>query len=98
MDFTRVVLKPQVTVADVRTAGMRVAEWEKWSFTRHLEDEPFILCWKSVDERCTIAYMQDPLREVRYYHLTGTDLDRHAATVRSHLATYDRAEIEAMVA
>jgi hypothetical protein len=50
-----------------------------------------------VDGCCTVTYLQDPLREIRYYHLAGTGLETHVTAIRRWLAAYDREQIEAMM-
>jgi hypothetical protein len=62
------------------------------------QDKPYTKWLKSIDERCVIVYVQDPLREVRYYHLTGADIETYAALIRQRVPVHDRGEIEAMMA
>src|SRR5262245_31666424 len=70
-----------------------------YSVTPLKQDEPYIKWWKSVDGRCVITYVQDPLREIRCYHLTAPDQDTlapHVAIIRKGIPTYDGREIEAL--
>src|ERR1700722_2640045 len=97
MQYARVVLKPQATWANVQSTGFKNPKWKAAGFSRCLLDEPYIKRWKSVDGNCVITYMQDPLREVRCYHLTGADLDIHTAIIRGRMPTFDHSEIEAMM-
>jgi hypothetical protein len=98
MQFSRVVLKPQVTDEDINCLGADAEDaeqWDRYGFARQLQDEPYGQWWKSIDGTCRIAYVQDPLREIRYYQITGTDLEPHIALIRGALATYEPGEIEA---
>jgi hypothetical protein len=100
MQFARIVLKSQATWADVCSTGVDMedaAQWEEVDFTKFLADEPHKHWWKSVEGDCGIAYIQDPLREIRCYHLTGTDLQTHAAVIRGAMPTYDRGEVDALM-
>ncbi len=93
----RIVLKPQATWADVLSTGGSDS-WERRGFTPLWQDQPHIKRYRSVDGRCSITYVQDPLREIRYYHLAGDDLETHAGLIRSRILAYTREEIATLMA
>jgi len=69
MEFTRVVLKPQATLQVIDMMEVDVEDWQSVDFTTTERDKPYTKWLKSFEGDCSIVYVQDPLREVRYYHL-----------------------------
>jgi hypothetical protein len=98
MKFTRIVLKPQAKWSDVHSAAYDARDWRVTEVSPVKQDEPYVKRWKTVDERCVIVYVQDPLREVRCYHLSGATRKSNATYIRRLVPTYDQAEIEALMA
>jgi hypothetical protein len=97
MEFTRVLLKPEVPLSAVDQLGARTDEWKLIDFTPYWEDKPYYKTWASTDRHTSIQYVQHPPRGVRYYSVTGTNREHHAAIIRDRLATYTREEIDAMM-
>lgn len=98
VEFTRIVLKPGAKWSDVLTAAEDADDWRVTDFGPLTQDEPYIKRWKSLGERCVIVYVQDPLREVRCFHLSGPSREVHAAYLRSRVPTLDPAEIAGLIA
>ena len=100
MESVRVLLKPDVKhqrILRLESDKEETKEWRNTDFTLVFPDKPYISTWKSQDSQTIIKFLRDPLREVRYYFLTGTNLAHHVGIIRQRLATFERADVDVLM-
>lgn len=97
-EMQRIVLMPTAHWTQIQTTGHTQTAWKQIRIDLMKQDKPYFQRWQSRDGRCRISYVQDPLREVRYFHLHGEDLDTHGDIIRRGMSTFSRSQIEQMIA
>ncbi|QSQ27577.1 hypothetical protein JY651_22855 [Pyxidicoccus parkwayensis] len=92
MSPVRIALKDEVSRRQVESFAWKEG-WSMWDFSPGGGLEPFVKSFHTEGDATAAHYLEDPMVDLHYFVVTGTEVDGVVQRIRSKLPHYSRDEV-----